>query len=231
MRRIFSLGIFQIAFIAVLFGGCYTILVHPRLKTSDGDANQRISFDDNCLQCHSEADVQYFYHRAVLRGCSPYLSTEFPGSSFAEPYEYYNYPWWYGNTWTINRYTADRQQRDGVPGGSTGTDGGTSPSFVPRRSGMSRNSSTTTGTNSSQPSGESTRTSSQTQSDRSRSDQSNERSRSDESTDRSRESSSSSTQSTTPTRDRDISTPSSNSSNNSSGSSSRSSGSTRGRNH
>lgn len=214
---------------ALIVSGCYTILTHPSVRHEKLESGERVSFHDNCLQCHTESDVHYFYqqfrNQDTISVAQQYLPSapSFPSYN-ADPYFMFNYPWWYSDNWAYDRFSYDRSLRSG----SSNSQNGSGSPFQGRRSGHTRGSgnSTSSGSGISIPSG--TSSGGTTTSGDTKSTDSNTRGRDNTnstpaSSDRTRDNTS--TNSSTDTRTRDNSS----SRNNSSTSTPTRSGSTRGK--
>jgi hypothetical protein len=72
-----------VLFVAVVAGGCYTVLKHPEGVAMMDEGYQRKS----CMDCHQES---WFYHY------DPYwYGTYYPNDWWG----YYGRPWWYDDYW------------------------------------------------------------------------------------------------------------------------------------
>jgi hypothetical protein len=73
-----------LAAFGLLAAGCYTVLVHPTVQTTDGDNYRR-----TCSDCHSSADYYYWHFPYQYNWYSRYPSWS----------HYYHDPWWWDNYW------------------------------------------------------------------------------------------------------------------------------------
>lgn len=94
--------------LSVVLAGCYTMIVHPTIQTKESISWQRISLADNCIRCHTEAEVQYFYQD--LQNVDTENLHVSQNEIAIEPFRYFNYPWWYETDWSTERLESDHQQ-------------------------------------------------------------------------------------------------------------------------
>jgi hypothetical protein len=108
MRIPASIVIPAILLASLLLAGCYTVLIHPSVRSDEEYARGSIFWQDNCLRCHAPGEVEYFYsevdrdgHRALGRFDTPWVYG---------PYSSFNYPWWFDSDWIPNRHLHDFDQ-------------------------------------------------------------------------------------------------------------------------
>ena len=81
--------------VSIFIAGCYTTLTHPSLHGKFKEPEANVSFYDNCLKCHNQEDVNYFY-RIVATGRSLKNISSIEDVNY-ESFRLYNFPWWYNN--------------------------------------------------------------------------------------------------------------------------------------
>ena len=86
MHKLITLLI-SLAVLTLTFGGCYTILMHP--KSEEGYTEQ--DYKDACLDCHPD------YHEYPYG----YFYGTYPDYWWSSPRygQYYAYPWWWDYYW------------------------------------------------------------------------------------------------------------------------------------
>ncbi len=82
--------------LAAVVGGCYTVLKHPSIETSEG-VPEDIEVAKNCTDCHSELYLDSYYHNLTSYYYEPLMIRRY---FYYEPYyyrwRYYSYyPWWW----------------------------------------------------------------------------------------------------------------------------------------
>lgn len=83
--------------------------MHPDVSQEGIKPTKAVSLNDNCLGCHSDNDVDYFYQKVEF--AHPIRSTRILDDIGYDPFFMYNYPWWYENEWVIDRYSIDENDR------------------------------------------------------------------------------------------------------------------------
>ena len=107
MKKNQAMKFFRLSFVLGVFvmSGCYTVLMHPSLLTSSegesasqaasqGDFTSEISYNQNCLNCHSQAELDDRYYDMGRAGM------HYAHGMSIDPYGWQrpttSQPWWDG---------------------------------------------------------------------------------------------------------------------------------------
>jgi hypothetical protein len=88
-----------------LFAGCYTVLVHPNVETTDENGytySDEVKFYDECSDCHKDIPTGNLSKSEILNAHQSYSNFgyyDFENNYYTDSYYgdygyYYNYPWW-----------------------------------------------------------------------------------------------------------------------------------------
>jgi hypothetical protein len=94
-----------VIFLLSLVTGCYTILFHPDVETTDENGytyNNDVKFYDDCSSCHKDVPHSYVESPQILKahplysnfGYFDYNNYYYNDSYYGNYGYYYNYPWW-----------------------------------------------------------------------------------------------------------------------------------------
>ncbi len=95
---------------SLLMAGCYTVLIHPSVRSDEEYARASIYWQDNCLKCHDAGEVEYFYSEIDRDGRRVPGRLDTPW--IYGPYSAFNYPWWFDSEWILSRHSRDYEQSE-----------------------------------------------------------------------------------------------------------------------
>jgi len=113
-----------------LFSGCYTVLVHPDVETTDENGytyDNDVKFYDDCSSCHKDDVHDYIESPQILKahpmysnfGYYDYSDYYYNDFYFGNYGYYYNYPWWLDITTPANTYKKSEQYTGGARNNSS----------------------------------------------------------------------------------------------------------------